>query len=107
MNYIEFNILNSLYNSSLGRAICMSDIDNNASLKYKKTFNILENQGYIKDNAITFSGIEALSPYKVDNAIILAAGASTRFIPLSLEQPKAMFEVRGERLIERQINQLI
>lgn len=44
--------------------------------------------------------------YKVDNAIILAAGKSNRFAPLSYEKPKALIEVRGEILIERQINQL-
>ena len=43
---------------------------------------------------------------KVDNAIILAAGTSSRFAPLSLEKPKALVEVRGEVLIERQIRQL-
>ncbi len=42
----------------------------------------------------------------VKHAVILAAGAATRFIPLSLEQPKGLFEVNGEKLIERQIRQL-
>ena len=40
------------------------------------------------------------------NAIILAAGTSSRFIPLSLEKPKGLLEVKGEVLIERQIRQL-
>ena len=31
---------------------------------------------------------------------------STRFVPLSLEKPKALLKVRGEVLIERQIRQL-
>lgn len=44
--------------------------------------------------------------YKVDNAVILAAGASSRFAPISYEKPKALIEVRGEILIERQIRQL-
>ncbi len=44
--------------------------------------------------------------YKVDNAIIMAAGTSSRFAPLSYERPKALIEVRGEILIERQIRQL-
>lgn len=44
---------------------------------------------------------------KVDNAIILAAGTASRFAPLSLEKPKALIEVRGEVLIERQIRQLL
>lgn len=43
---------------------------------------------------------------KVDNAIIMAAGTSSRFAPLSFEKPKALIEVRGEVLIERQIKQL-
>lgn len=42
----------------------------------------------------------------VDNAIIMAAGTSSRFAPLSYEKPKALIEVRGEILIERQIRQL-
>ena len=40
------------------------------------------------------------------NAIILAAGTSSRFVPLSLEKPKGLLEVKGEILIERQIHQL-
>lgn len=43
---------------------------------------------------------------KVDNAIILAAGAASRFAPFSYGVPKALAEVRGEVLIERQIRQL-
>ena len=45
--------------------------------------------------------------YKVDNAIIMAAGTSSRFAPLSFEKHKALIEVRGEVLIERQIRQLL
>lgn len=44
--------------------------------------------------------------YKVDNAIIMAAGLSSRFVPLSYEMPKALVNVKGEKLIERQIKQL-
>ena len=44
--------------------------------------------------------------YSVDNAVIMAAGASSRFAPLSYESPKALIEVKGEILIERQIRQL-
>ncbi len=40
------------------------------------------------------------------NAIIMAAGTSSRFVPLSLERPKGLLEVKGEVLIERQIRQL-
>lgn len=40
------------------------------------------------------------------NAIILAAGKSSRFAPFTYEKPKALFCVKGEILIERQIEQL-
>lgn len=40
------------------------------------------------------------------NAIIMAAGMSTRFAPLSYECPKGLLNVKGEILIERQIRQL-
>ncbi len=40
------------------------------------------------------------------NAIIMAAGTSSRFVPLSAERPKGLVEVKGEILIERQIKQL-
>ena len=44
---------------------------------------------------------------KKRNAIIMAAGTSSRFVPLSAECPKGLVEVKGEVLIERQIRQLI
>ena len=42
----------------------------------------------------------------IDNAVIMAAGTSSRFAPLSYEKPKALIEVKGEILIERQIKQI-
>ena len=44
---------------------------------------------------------------KVDNAVIMAAGVSSRFVPLSHDLPKGLITVKGEILIERQIKQLI
>ena len=61
---------------------------------------------WVDDNGITEKGMEALLPYKVDNAIIMAAGLSSRFVPLSLEKPKGLLVVKNEVLIERQIEQL-
>lgn len=40
------------------------------------------------------------------NAVILAAGKSSRFAPFTYEKPKGLFRVKGEVLIERQIKQL-
>lgn len=61
---------------------------------------------YIEDNALTEKGKRYLEEHKIDNAIILAAGVSSRFVPLCFEKPKALLEVKGEIMIERQIRQL-
>lgn len=105
----EFNILNALYNASIGRAQGRADICLNHSVQDKKLYADLVECGLINKETgeLTQKGLEALAPYRVDNAVILAAGAATRFIPLSLEQPKGLYEVKGERLIDRQIEQLI
>ena len=47
-----------------------------------------------------------MSEEKHINAVIMAAGTSSRFAPLSFERHKALTVVRGEVLIERQIRQL-
>ncbi|WEV65554.1 phosphotransferase [Bifidobacterium sp. ESL0764] len=66
----------------------------------------LTDRGFVKNSHVTSAGTDALVPYKVDNAVILAAGLSSRFAPISYEKPKGLMKVRGEILIERQIRQL-
>lgn len=55
---------------------------------------------------VTQAGYDALAPYKVDNAIIMAAGRSRRCMPLSNYLPKGLFEIKGDTMVERQIKQL-
>ena len=70
-------------------------------------FKGLVAQGLVGEKGeVTAAGLRALKPYKVDNAIIMAAGMSSRFAPLSYEKPKGVLKVKGEILIERQIRQL-
>lgn len=52
------------------------------------------------------SRLPQLQETRTENAIILAAGASSRFVPHALEKPKCLWMFRGEILIERQIKQL-
>ena len=40
-------------------------------------------------------------------SLVMAAGLSSRFAPISYERPKGVLKVRGEVLIERQIRQLL
>ena len=66
----------------------------------------LKAKGLVDGGSITDAGLAALAPYKVRNAVIMAAGISSRFAPISYERPKGVLKVRGEVLIERQIRQL-
>ena len=107
LNKFQFEVLNAHRSRS---GITQREIAASAGISLgsvNKAFKELKQLNFIsEDNKITAMGLSALIPYRVDNAVILAAGMATRFAPLSFEKPKAMFEVRGEILIERMIRQL-
>lgn len=102
----EFELLYNIKKRGL-RTVRIIHKDIGLSLGFiSQTLQEMAADGLISDNGITYDGIAALAPYKVDNAIIMAAGMSSRFVPLSLEKPKGLLAVKGEILIERQIEQL-
>ncbi len=72
-----------------------------------QVINKLKQAGYISEEyQVSKKGLQAMDPFKVKNAIILAAGMSTRFIPVSYEIPKGLISVKGDVMIERIIEQL-
>ena len=73
----------------------------NSLLKEMKEAQFLDQEGRLSE-----LGDEVLEPYRVQNAVIMAAGMSSRFAPLSYEIPKGLLKVKGQRLIEREIEQL-
>lgn len=81
-------------------------IDNPEALEHDIPDSLVQ-AGLVVHGHITEDGIEALRPYAVDNAVIMAAGLSSRFAPISYERPKGLIRVHGEVLIERQIKQLL
>lgn len=81
--------------------------------KLFKPYSIIEeeyislcNHGYIQEERLTHKGETYLEEHRIKNAVILAAGVSSRFVPICFEKPKGLLKVRGEVLIERQIRQL-
>ena len=66
----------------------------------------LKRDGYLEEaGQLTGKAMDMLESRKPRCAVILAAGYGMRMVPVS-NTPKALLEVRGERLIERQIRQL-
>lgn len=77
---------------------------------YRKTVEITrfeEIKKRVEQGIATDEEMKELEPYRVDNAIIMAAGYSARCMPLSNVMPKGLFRVKGEILIEREIEQLL
>ncbi|MBP3772383.1 MAG: NTP transferase domain-containing protein [Treponema sp.] len=72
----------------------------------KESISLLQKDGYLNDSELQPKAVKYLEEHKIDNAIILAAGMSTRFVPLNYETPKGLLPVKGEPLVERQIKQL-
>lgn len=52
----------------------------------------LTNEGLLESDSLTDNGYEALHPYKVENAVILAAGLSSRFAPISYGKAQRPFK---------------
>ena len=73
----------------------------NSLFKEMKEAQFLDQEGHLSE-----LGKKALEPFRVQNAVIMAAGMSSRFAPLSYEIPKGLLKVKGQRLIEREIEQL-
>ena len=104
----EFEVLFALGTS--GEGLTQRQLSENTGMSLGRVNTAVaacERQGFVQDRRITEAGIAALEPYEVDNAVIMAAGMSSRFAPISYEKPKGMLKVRGEVLVERQIRQLL
>lgn len=78
----------------------------NAALQYARQ------QGHVVGsknggNTLSEAGYAFLDDFKVDSAIVLAAGFGSRCVPLTYETPKGLLKVKGKPMLERQIEQLI
>lgn len=106
MNKRQFDVLLKVYETgfedieTFARELFKSDLEIDECLSY------LAEEGMIAEGSVTADGFAELEKHRVDNAIILAAGMSSRFVPLNYEKPKGLLTVNGETLIERQICQL-
>jgi len=72
-----------------------------------KSLKILERSGLIgPDCVLTTKAKKLIKKNSPQRAVILAAGIGMRMVPINTITPKALIEVKGEALIERQIRQL-
>lgn len=107
IKYNEFRVLQTLIGGGANQTQrTIADASGLSLATVNGVIKELQEKKLCNGYEITQAGRDALAPYKVDNAIIMAAGLSSRFVPLSYEKPKGLYKVRDEVLIERQIRQL-
>ncbi len=67
----------------------------------------LSDEGLVFKGVITDAGREALEPYRVKRAILMAAGFGARMVPITINTPKPLVRVRGKRIIETLLDALV
>lgn len=72
-----------------------------------KVLKELVEKEYIAEGIITTKGIEALEPYRVKRAVIIAAGFGSRMVPITLNTPKPLVRVHGKRIIDGLLDAIV
>ena len=65
-----------------------------------KAVRELSELGYICDGTVTEAGYAALEPYRAKRAVFIAAGFGSRLVPITLNTPKPLVRVHGQRIID-------
>lgn len=101
MNHIEFKALVALLDGGASTQRELAEAAGVSLGAVNKALVALREGGLVDGVTVTEAGRAASEPQRVDNAVIMAAGLSSRFAPISYERPKGVLKVRGEVLIER------
>ncbi len=72
-----------------------------------KVIAALNEMKLIAEGEVTPEGIAALEPYRVKRAIFIAAGFGSRLVPITLNTPKPLVRVNGERIIDGLLDAVI
>lgn len=107
MNSRENDIMNILLTEPYRNQRVLADISGYSLGCVNSALKFLVSEGYLSAEFIpTKKAHRELNGRKPKNAIILAAGAGMRMVPINMETPKALLTVNNETLIERIIKQL-
>lgn len=107
MNKLELDILNELYQRTYINQRILAELLHCSTGSVNQALKRLTQSGYLNhDFQLTALAYSLFSRSTPKNAIILAAGYGMRMVPINTVGAKALLEVHGEPLIERQIRQL-
>lgn len=107
MNKQSFDVLKIIVKAGYSnQRIIAEETGYSLGVVNKAIKELLENDYLNSDMCITNKAKTCIKNCKPNNAIILAAGFGMRMVPINMETPKGLLEIRGEVLIERTIRQL-
>lgn len=89
----------------LSDELCVSGTAVTSSLDRLRGAGLIEADGECL--RATAKGLEALEPYRVKRAVILAAGFGSRMMPATADRPKPMVTVNGVRIIDTLLDALL
>ena len=113
MNRYQFEVLTYIEKNGKKKypMRTLSDTLKISGTAISKALDELENEALIKrcedQMEITERGLEALEPYRVKRAVIMAAGFGSRMVPVTLDRPKPMVAVNGVRIIDTLLDALV
>ena len=107
MNIAEYDVLIELQRSGFASQRLLAQEAGHSLGVVNRSLKALREAGYIDDDfRITEKAAAEFKIRQPRRAVILAAGAGMRMVPLNTEVSKGLLEVNGEVLIERLIRQL-
>lgn len=107
MNIAEYDVLMALQRSGFASQRALAQEAGHSLGVVNRSLKALREAGYIGgDFRITEKAAAEFRARQPRQAVILAAGAGMRMVPLNTEVSKGLLEVNGEVLIERLIRQL-
>lgn len=92
----EFEILNALRMASASSQRKLAERSGVSLGTVNKVLKSLSERGLIDGCSVTEQGMDALASHKVENAVIMAAGLSSRFAPISYEKPKGCLKSKAK-----------
>ena len=107
MNNRELDVLNTLQKNPYTNQRILAEQCGCSLGMVNRSLKALQDAGYLDGQMqLTQAAAAEFQKKAPRNAVILAAGFGMRMVPINMEIPKALLEVRGEKLIERLIRQL-
>lgn len=107
MNRQELDILLTLSAEAYSSQRYLAELTGYSLGMVNQTVKNLIKNGYLnEDMGFTDLSKNMFMTKRPRNAIILAAGFGMRMVPINMDTPKALLEVKGEKIIERLIKQL-